>query len=250
MTAAFLPQLLDAASEPFRPSGRFAYHFARGKLGGDPTFRALLQRGILPSQGLLLDLGCGQGSLFAWLLAAQSLHASGQWPGDWPAPPSGLKMRGVDLVPSDVARAHKAWGAAHPTVAIEQGDMRETVLGQPDAVTILDVLHFISPHEQAQLLQRIYAALPPGGVFVTRVGDASAGWRFRMSQAVDQVASFLRGYRSPELYTRALSDWLELLRGMGFEVQADNMSEGQPYANVMLVCRVPLAARRAPGAVL
>lgn len=250
MTASFLPQLLDEASEPFRPSGRFAYHFARGKLAGDPIFRALLQRGILPTEGLLLDLGCGQGSLFAWLLAAQGLHARGQWPSDWPAPPSGLKLRGVDLVSSDVTRAHKAWGRTHPTVTIEQGDMREATLGQPDAVTILDVLHFISPNEQAQLLQRIYAALPPGGVLVTRVGDASAGWRFRMSQAVDQVASFLRGYRSPELYTRTLTDWLHLLRGIGFEVAADDMSEGQPYANVMLVCRVPRGPQRTASAVL
>lgn len=250
MTASFLSQLLDEASAPFRPSGRFAYHFARGKLAGDPIFRALLQRGLLPSQGLLLDLGCGQGSLFSWLMAAQALHARGQWPSDWPAPPSGLKLRGVDLVSSDVARAHKAWGTVHPTVTIEQGDMRQVVLGQPDAVTILDVLHFISPDEQAQLLQRIYNALPPGGVLVTRVGDASAGWRFRLSKAVDQVASFLRGYRSPELYTRALSDWLLLLRGIGFEVQADNMSEGQPYANIMLVCRVSRAPQRADSAVL
>ena len=32
--------LVDAASQRFRAGGRFAWHFARGKLGGDPMFLA------------------------------------------------------------------------------------------------------------------------------------------------------------------------------------------------------------------
>ena len=32
-------RLIDRASQPFRSAGRFAYHFARGKLGGDPVYR-------------------------------------------------------------------------------------------------------------------------------------------------------------------------------------------------------------------
>jgi 2-polyprenyl-3-methyl-5-hydroxy-6-metoxy-1,4-benzoquinol methylase len=82
MTRAFLPSLLDEASQPFRAAGRFAYHFARGKLGGDPIFRELLRRGLLPAQGSILDLGCGQGSLFAWLLAARRLYEQGRYPAD------------------------------------------------------------------------------------------------------------------------------------------------------------------------
>jgi hypothetical protein len=75
MTACFLSTLLDQASLPFLASGRFAYHFSRGKLGGDCIFRELLQRGIFPNSGHYLDLGCGQGSLFAWLLAARRLYS-------------------------------------------------------------------------------------------------------------------------------------------------------------------------------
>ena len=66
-----LPQgLAHAASARFRPAGRFAYHYARGKIGGDAAFAALLQQGMLPARPRWLDLGCGQGSLFALLLAA------------------------------------------------------------------------------------------------------------------------------------------------------------------------------------
>ena len=79
--------LLATASARFRPAGQFAYHYARGKLAGDAIFAALLRLDSLPAMPHWLDLGCGQGSLFAWLLAAQQLHDQGQWPADWPAPP-------------------------------------------------------------------------------------------------------------------------------------------------------------------
>ena len=76
--------LVDAASQRFRADGRFAWHFARGKLGGDPMFLALLRMGALPPQAQdFLDLGCGQAVLAAWLLAARDRFESGAWPAGW-----------------------------------------------------------------------------------------------------------------------------------------------------------------------
>jgi SAM-dependent methyltransferase len=237
MSQAFTATLLDEATKGFRSGGRFAYHYARGKLGGDPIFRELLRRGLLPSGGKLLDLGCGQGSLFAWLLAAERLHAQGRWPADWPAPPGFTHMRGVELMQSDVDRAAQTFGREHAVVRIECGDMNHTDFGQVDVVTILDALHYFDHEGQAQVLRRIHAALPTGGVFITRIGDASAGLPFHVSNWVDHVVTTVRGHRLPRLYCRTLSDWKTLLTGLGFDVQSDPMSEGKPFANVMLVCR-------------
>ena len=80
---ALRQRLLDRASAPYRAAGKFAYHFARGKLGGDPMFLALLQRGLIPDRSRILDLGCGQGLLAAWLLAARQLYDAGEWPAEW-----------------------------------------------------------------------------------------------------------------------------------------------------------------------
>ena len=80
MTQHFLRTLLDEASRPFRSGGRFAYHYARGKLSSDSIFREILRRGLFPAEGRYLDLGCGQGSLFAWLLAARQQYEAGNWP--------------------------------------------------------------------------------------------------------------------------------------------------------------------------
>lgn len=243
MTAhRFLPALLDEASRPFRSGGRFAYHYARGKLSSDCIFRELLRRGLFTNARRFLDLGCGQGSLFAWLLAAEKLHAAGQWPADWPPPPQPAALIGYELMRKDVDRAARAFGAAHPVVSIRQGDMCAVDFGRADVVSILDALHYIDHARQEDVLARIRAALPPGGLFLTRVGDAAAGLPYHLCHWVDHAVTFIRGHRLPQLYGRRLTEWVELLRRLGFTVDTVPMSEGKPFANIMLVCRVPDAA--------
>lgn len=239
MNSAFLRTLLDDASRPFYGSGRFAYHYARGKLSSDCIFREVLKRGIFPAEARFLDLGCGQGSLFAWLLAARRLYEAGNWPAGWPAAPLPLALRGIELMQKDVDRAARAFGSDHPLVRIEQGDMNAIAFGRPDVITILDALHYFDHAGQEDVLARIRAALPPGGIFLTRVGDAAAGLPFHLCNLVDRAVTFVRGHRLPRLYCRPLSAWLELLRRLGFAVETDPMNEGKPFANVMLVCRVP-----------
>ncbi len=233
----FLDTLLDEATARFRASGRFAYHYARGKLSSDCIFRELLRQGILPAQGRFLDLGCGQGSLFSWLLAARSLYEQGHWPAHWSAAPRPLALHGIELMHKDVARAARAFGADHPLVSIRQGDMCTADFGQADVVTILDALHYFDHAGQRDVLTRIRATLPPGGLFLTRIGDASAGLPHHLCNWVDHVVTFMRGHRLPRLYCRPLTDWVALLQDLGFSVSTMNMSAGKPFANVMLVCR-------------
>jgi SAM-dependent methyltransferase len=239
MTQRFLADLLDEASRPFRGGGRFAYHYARGKLSSDSIFREILRRGLLPAEGSYLDLGCGQGSLFAWLLAARTLYEAGNWPADWPPAPRILALRGVELMQKDVDRAARAFGGDHPLLRIEQGDMNAVDFGNPDVVTILDALHYFDYPGQEAVLARVRAALPAGGLFLTRVGDAGAGLPHHLCNWVDRAVTFVRGHRLPRLYCRPLSEWVDLLRRLGFAVEAAPMNEGKPFANVMLVCRVP-----------
>jgi SAM-dependent methyltransferase len=239
MTQAFIARLLDEASRPFRAAGHFAYHFARGKLGSDCIFRELLRQGVFPPAGRFLDLGCGQAVFAAWLLAARRLYEKGDWPADWPEPPQVRTLRGFELMAKDVARANAALGDRQPQVVIDVGDICLTDFGQADVVTILDVLHYIDYASQQDILRRVRAALPPGGLLVTRVGDADGGLPYHVCNWVDRAVTFVRGHRLPTLYCRRLSDWLALLGGLGFAVTTMPMSEGKPFANVMLIARVP-----------
>jgi SAM-dependent methyltransferase len=239
MTQRFLNDLIDEASRPFRGASRFAYHYARAKLSSDSIFREMLRRGLFPATGRYLDLGCGQGSLFAWLLAARKLYELGNWPPDWPPAPQALALRGVELMPKDVDRAARAFGGDHPLVGVEQGDMAEVDFSSADVITILDALHYIDHDRQKDILRRIRGALPPGGVFLTRVGDAAGGLPYHLCNWIDQAVIFVRGHRLPRLYCRRLSEWVELLERFGFVIESEPMNEGKPFANIMLVCRVP-----------
>ena len=239
MTTRFLPTLLDDASRPFRNGGEFAYRYARGKLSSDCIFRELLKRGIFPAEGRYLDLGCGQGSLFAWLLAARNLYDQGHWPSDWAPAPKPLSLRGYELMQKDVDRASRAFGPDHPLVDIRQGDMCQVDFGQADVVTILDALHYFDHGRQREVLQRIRAALPAGGLFLTRVGDAGAGLPYHLCNWVDHAVTFMRGHRLPKLYGRPLKEWTALLHSLGFVVETMPMTAGKPFANIMLICRVP-----------
>jgi hypothetical protein len=80
-----------------------------------------------------------------------------------------------------------------------------------------------------------------------RVGDAQARRGFVTSQWVDRAVTFVRGHRVAPLFGRPLTQWIAQLQALGFDVQSRPMSQGTPFANVLLVARaaLPLPAPKA-----
>jgi SAM-dependent methyltransferase len=174
----------DRASAPYRSAGLFAYNFARGKLSGDPVFRALLERGLLLGRGHILDLGCGRGLLASWLRAALLSYEKGHWPQGWPPAPAPCSTRGIELMVRDVERARAALG---PACEISQGDIRSVEFGTTDAVVILDVLHYILPDEQLQVLKRGRPAISLQSV--GRQAGVALAWPFIGCHALSKCRS-------------------------------------------------------------
>ncbi len=137
-------------------------------------------------------------------------------------------------MPKDVARARSALG---DRAQFAQGDICTADFGRTDVAIILDVLHYISYEAQEDVLRRIHAALPTGGIFITRIGDAAGGLPFHYSNWVDRTVFFLRGHRLNRIYCRTLKEWLEVLKRNGFEVASLPMDKGTPFCNVMLVAK-------------
>lgn len=233
-------ELHRAASAPYRKAGRFAWHWARGKLARDPAFRALLQRGLLPHGARVVDIGCGPALLASLLQACGDLQARGGWPAAWPGLPSASAYTGIELLPREVARACAALAAAPLAPQVQQADMRDATLPPCNVVVMLDVVHYIDPAAQAVLLQRVRDALrhaQPGRLLL-RVADDSQRQRYRLTQWTDRVIFTLRGHRGARTWGRPLAGWTELLQGLGFSVQPLPMSEGTLFANVLLVCEL------------
>jgi trans-aconitate methyltransferase len=240
---ATIKALIDAATAPYLSTGYFHYFRARGKLRMDPVFGQILAEGLLANAQRILDLGCGQGLLAAWLLAARACQSSAGWPREWPVSPSPVSIRGIDLMAGEVARARSAWGHS---AQFETADIRAAPLGNPDAVVILDVLHYLPYDEQVLILERVHAALASEGVLLIRVADARKTARFAIGKCVDLTVMLTHYRRRPRLFCRSLSDWIAVLAESGFACRPIPMSAGTPFANVVLVAR-PRDRVRVPG---
>ena len=231
-TIATWRSLVSDASAPYRRSGRFAWHFARGKLRWDPVFIHLLSRGLIAPRTCVLDIGCGQGLLASLLAAASRAAHDGRWPTAWAEPPLDVRVRGIELQRRDVERARDALGDAAEIVC---ADMRSAPFAEADTVVILDVLHYVSEPEQDSVLARVRAALPTGGRLVLRIGDASARAGFAISRWVDRLVTFVRGHGIAPLAGRTLASWRERLEELGFAVASEPMHARTPFANVLIV---------------
>jgi peptidoglycan/xylan/chitin deacetylase (PgdA/CDA1 family) len=107
--------LHTAACQPYRQAGRWAWHWARGKLGRDPVFRGMLERGdLLPKARVCRHrLRPGPDGQPAAGLCGDAGRVAG--------PPAGrARLRpapytGIELMPKDVARAQA--GAGQPAAA-------------------------------------------------------------------------------------------------------------------------------------
>ena len=224
--------LCDSASAPYKRAGRFAWHFARGKLRWDPVFGHLVAAGLIAPGARVLDIGCGQGLLASLVRAAGHAAQSGHWPSEWAAAPTGARVTGIELMPREVARARDALGDSAEFVC---ADMRSAAFPEADAVVILDVLHYVPIDAQDAILARVRTALGGGGRLVLRVGDAAAQRRFASSQWVDRVVTLARGQPVRPRHGRTLAEWTRRLGELGFAVSSRPMHAGTPFANVLLV---------------
>jgi SAM-dependent methyltransferase len=239
VSRAFFRTLARRAAGRYPARERYARHFAYFKLTRDPAFRHLLESGLLSGRERILDLGCGQGMVEVLLAAAREAP---DWPPDWPAPPAPRLLHGIDVSGRDVALAAAACDG-HATFA--HGDIRTTPFPAADAIVILDVLHYIDPPSQDAVLQRAWEALAPGGVLLLRVADAVPTLRFRITIALDRLSLRLRGGRPGAYHCRPLGQWRRRLEAIGWRIEPRPMSEGTPFANVLLVASRPVPAARA-----
>src|SRR5688572_11666725 len=227
-------RLLEAAAQPYAAAGRYALHFARGKLRHDPVYFFLLRRGLLPDRGRLLDVGCGRGLLLSLLRAARESYRAGTWPEGWAAPPLDLDLTGIDLRADHVRIARVALGG---DARLEAGNLLDFDFPPSAAIVLLDVLLYLSGDEQQRALGKAAAALESGGVLLLREADAGAGVTYGLSQLSERLLEALRGRPFARLRYRRAAEWAGLLESLGFRVAMEPMSEGTPFANVLFVCK-------------
>jgi uncharacterized protein (DUF2062 family)/SAM-dependent methyltransferase len=233
--------LREAAAEPYLETGIRHWEFVRGKLRYDPVYRRLLDEGLLPRPGRLVDLGCGRGILLALLSSPVE-----EWRNAPPhsecstavrvrhVAPLGTQLLGIELDPRLVRVARRALAGA---ATIERGDLATCPIPACATAVILDVLHYLPAAAQEALLDRVVAALGPRGVLLMREADAAAGLGFRVTAGAERLRALARGHLRQRFRYRPLAEWTDLLERRGLAVEAFPVAEGTPFANVVLVGR-------------
>ena len=223
MTPLEFELVVEKATRPYRSSGRYAWYFARGKLRHDPLFRSITRRVLPRQEGKILDLGCGQGLLFAWLAAAGERPARGA--DGW---------HGMELSPGRVKIARRALDGL---ARIDCCDIRTSDFPSASVIAVFDVLQYMSAEDQYRVLEKSARALEPGGTLLLREADAGAGLRFRVTQWAERIVGAARGELRQNLHHRAVREWSAVLDQLGITVTTQPMSEGTPFANILYVGR-------------
>src|SRR5262245_9194191 len=226
---AFL-DLVRESSDRYITTSITAWEFARGKLRGDPIYRAIVTSGLLPSGGALVDVGCGQGLTLALVAEAERRFRQRAWPVGWSPPPQFSHRIGVELRSRTARIAKQALG---PDAEIVQADIRQLSHTRCRAALFLDVLQMMPAAEQEAVIAATAAVLEPGGVILVREADASAGWRFTAVRLGNRLKAIAFGSWRQTFHFRTSDEWVACFARHGLTAEVQPMTSGT-FANVML----------------
>lgn len=172
----------------------------------------------LPKKGRILDVGCGHG-LFTYAIAKTGERD---------------QVLGVDHDQRRIEQAKHALGSV-PNISFRVGDFSVLEEEKFDAVVSIDVLHYMSTAVQEQILQKVYQALPEGGVFLFREVNIEAGALSRLAKIHENVMTKIGFTKGENLNFHRISEWEEMAGRPGFEVKSLNFSRF-PFVDRLYIC--------------
>jgi 2-polyprenyl-3-methyl-5-hydroxy-6-metoxy-1,4-benzoquinol methylase/uncharacterized protein (DUF2062 family) len=205
----------------FLPCGHFAAGFAKGKAKGDPVYQRVLR--MLSPHSSILDVGGGQGIL---CLLHALLHGGRQ------------SRVVVDYDAKRIAHGKIAAEKVGVHVRFLQQDVRElTAQGKFDAVCVLDVLHYMPPTQQKQVLDHLKLLVADGGVLIIRDMDRQYRWRTFFTLMQERFSLLFKFTQATKLYPPSSKEISKILRASGFSVDVTPCWGLTPFANVLIVAR-------------
>jgi SAM-dependent methyltransferase len=170
---------------------------------------------LVPTEGTVLDLGCGQG-IFANLM--------------------GLRGPGRAILALERNAEKAALARDRVTnVRVEDRDVSRSDLPPVDVATLIDVLHHLSSFEdQGPLLDTVHRILPPGGTLVLKEVTTSRPVRYRLTRVLDRLS-----YPRDRFYFRPHEELRAMLEARGFAVAFHPLWAHVPYAHYAFVATKP-----------
>jgi SAM-dependent methyltransferase len=184
----------------------------------DPIYSLVL--GELGGDGLsVVDLGSGMGLLEALFLEGRP----------------GACVLAVEHDPRKVSVARRLLDD-FPGARVAEGDALTADLGSPDAILLVDLLHYFTVEDQRALLTRCASALRESGVLIVRELDGTAG-RGSVTRCLERLAVGLGWNRAPRVHPRPIADLRAQLEADGLTVSVQQAGRGPFSGNALLVAR-------------
>ncbi|HET9053920.1 MAG TPA: methyltransferase domain-containing protein, partial [Cyclobacteriaceae bacterium] len=119
---------------------------------------------LVPANATVLDLGCGYGFL-SYMLSFTSAQR---------------QITGIDYDEDKILTAQHCYSKTD-RVNFICADITTIALNRYDVIILSDVLHYLQPPQQAEVLQKAFMAMNPGGKIILRDANAELGKRHRGS---------------------------------------------------------------------
>jgi SAM-dependent methyltransferase len=199
---------------------RFLRYYVISKLATDPLYGAVAER--LRDRALpVTDIGCGVG-LTAFYLREHGVR---------------VPIFGVDHDEMKIAAAREI-AVAYDNLSFVAGDAREVAIAD-GSVLLLDVLHYLSDQEQAQLLEDVAERAPSGSVVIIRDAVRDRTLRYRMTYAAELFSRAVRWMKAERLNFPTRESIISPFRERGFELEVSPLWGRTPFNNYLFVFRRP-----------
>ena len=201
--------------------GPNARWYVTGKVASDPLYPAVLQV-LKDTTPPLLDLGCGMGVLSFYLRA----HGFENF------------IHGIDYDHRKIEAARHVLQNSHQTgLTFSQGDARDGLPAHHGSVSILDILQYFPPTDQARLLTAAASRISHEGVLVIRSGLETPGWRFRFTRWNDRMANRLRWMQAAPVHYPTQESLVTTLAAAGLTGTLHPLHGRTPFNNWLGVFR-------------
>ena len=200
---------------------RWDRHYTKSKLATDPVYKAVADV-LHGTKSPVLDIGCGIGLLAHYLRAC------------------GITSRvdGFDFDERKIRSAvNMARRAALTDVNFHCVDAREGLSAFSGSVVILDVLQYLRPEQQDELLQDAARRVASGSYFVIRSGLRDESWRYFVTRMGDWVAKLTFWMKAAPVQYPTADGLTQLLTEQGLEVSIAPLWGGTPFNNHLIVAR-------------
>jgi uncharacterized protein (DUF2062 family)/trans-aconitate methyltransferase len=216
--------LIAAAAATYLRIGVQPWKAANAKLRFDPVYRESIRGVQWPSEGRVLDLGCGRGLMLSVL--ARHLEERGAG--------AALQLHGIEYRPRMVRLARLALGSR---ATVEQADLMTCPLPPSRVAMLFDVLHCLPESAQENLLARLQTSVEPGGYLLLREADAAGGAGFTAVSVCNRIVALAQGRWERRFHFRTAEGWVGLLARFGFSAEVVPANEATPFANVLITAR-------------